>query len=168
MNLIDSQTAARLRPIGLTPAMRLHLEAQEPVPEAPFLCRVTAVQRDALTLHDGEAEHPARALPLSQLARRQHDGREKATRAVVVSNVDTALLVMGLDQDFNLRRLERYLALVRLSRLDAVVVLTKADLCEPRFAERRRRTPARSAPATAAGATPPPPAACTACPAAPA
>ena len=30
----------------------------------------------------------------------------------VVSNVDTALLVMGLDDDFNPRRLERYLALV--------------------------------------------------------
>ena len=46
--------------------------------------------------------------PLNQLARRLHDGRDKVTRVVIVSNVDTALLVMGLDHDFSLRRLERY------------------------------------------------------------
>jgi ribosome biogenesis GTPase / thiamine phosphate phosphatase len=173
--IIDEQAAARLQAIGLTAAMRTHIESLDPQPEAPFLRRVTEVQRDALTLHDGLDEHPARALPsllaampahdglavgdwvlasrnrlgewwvharvppLAQLARRQHDGRDKVTRAVIVSNVDTALLVMGLDQDFNLRRLERYLALVRLSRVNAVVVLTKADLCDPVYAERRLR-----------------------------
>jgi ribosome biogenesis GTPase len=67
--------------------------------------------------------------PLTQLARRLHDGRDKVTRAVIVANVDTALLVMGLDHDFNIPRLERYLALVRLADVDPVVVLTKADLC---------------------------------------
>lgn len=62
--------------------------------------------------------------PLSHLARRDADGR----RHPVVSNVDTALLVMGLDADFNLRRLERYLMLVHGSGMLGVVVLTKADL----------------------------------------
>jgi ribosome biogenesis GTPase len=38
------------------------------------------------------------------------------------------LLVMGLDHDFNLRRLERYVALVRMAGVAALVVLTKADL----------------------------------------
>jgi ribosome biogenesis GTPase len=72
--------------------------------------------------------HERRA-PLTQLVRRLHDGRDKVTRVVLASNVDTALLVMGLDCDFSLRRLERYLALARLSRVGALVVLTKADLC---------------------------------------
>jgi ribosome biogenesis GTPase / thiamine phosphate phosphatase len=67
--------------------------------------------------------------PLNQLARRLQDGREKATRAVIVSNVDTACLTMGLDLDFNLRRLQRYLALAQVCRVPALVVLTKADLC---------------------------------------
>jgi ribosome biogenesis GTPase / thiamine phosphate phosphatase len=67
--------------------------------------------------------------PSTQLARRLSDGRDKVTRAVIVSNVDTALLAMGLDGDYNLRRLERYVALVRLAGIGAVVVLTKADLC---------------------------------------
>ncbi|MCA3219946.1 MAG: GTPase RsgA [Burkholderiales bacterium] len=71
----------------------------------------------------------ARLQPSTQVARRQHDDRDKVVRQVIVSNVDTALLVMGLDHDFNLRRLERYLAAVQLTAIDAVVVLTKADLC---------------------------------------
>lgn len=66
--------------------------------------------------------------PLNQLARRLHDGRDKVERVVIVSNVDTALLVMGLDHDFNLRRLERYVALARMAGVGAVVVLTKKDL----------------------------------------
>src|SRR5205823_10309206 len=47
------------------------------------------------------------------------------------SNVDTALLVMGLDDDYNLRRLERYLALVQGSGVQPVVVLTKVDIAAP-------------------------------------
>ena len=70
-----------------------------------------------------------RVPPRNQLARRLHDGRDKVTRAVIVSNVDTALLVMGLDHDFSLRRLERYVALVQMAGVTPVVVLTKADLC---------------------------------------
>ena len=61
---------------------------------------------------------------LSHIARRDAVGRRHA----VVSNVDTALLVMGLDDDFNPRRLERYLALVQGSGVAPVVVLTKRDV----------------------------------------
>jgi ribosome biogenesis GTPase len=66
----------------------------------------------------------ARAQPLAQIVRRDGDG----SRHTVVSNVDTALLVMGLDLDFNLQRLERYLALVVGSGVQPVVILTKADI----------------------------------------
>ena len=55
------------------------------------------------------------------------DDGDGLRRLLIVSNVDTALLVMGLDHDFNLRRLERYLALVRVAGVGALVVLTKAD-----------------------------------------
>lgn len=73
----------------------------------------------------------ARVPPANQIARRLHDGRDKVTRAVLVSNVDTALLVMGLDHDFQPRRLERYLVFTRLAGVAPVVVLTKADLVDP-------------------------------------
>ena len=67
-----------------------------------------------------------RVPPLNQIVRRDADG----SRHTVVSNVDTALLIMGLDLDFNLQRLERYLALVGSSGVLPVVVLTKADMAE--------------------------------------
>lgn len=82
----------------------------------------------------------ARMPPVTALARRDGDGH----RHVVVSNVDTALLVMGLDGDFNARRLERFLAIVQGSGVWPVVVLSKADLCadvERAVAQLRERLP---------------------------
>lgn len=49
---------------------------------------------------------------------------------VVAANVDTVLLVAGLDHDFNLRRIERYVTLAWSSGADPVIVLNKADLCD--------------------------------------
>lgn len=48
---------------------------------------------------------------------------------VVAANVDTVFLVQGLDHDFNLRRLERYLVAAFESNAAPVVILSKADLC---------------------------------------
>lgn len=49
---------------------------------------------------------------------------------VIAANVDTAFIVSGLDRDFNLRRIERYLTLVYNSGTNPAVVLNKADLCD--------------------------------------
>lgn len=49
---------------------------------------------------------------------------------VLGANIDVVLLVAGLDRDFSLRRLERYLATVWNSGAQPVVVLSKADLCD--------------------------------------
>lgn len=52
---------------------------------------------------------------------------ERYQRQLIATNVDTVMVLMGLDGDFNPRRLERYLALVQASGAHCVVVLTKAD-----------------------------------------
>ena len=49
---------------------------------------------------------------------------------VIAANVDIAFVVMALDGDFNVRRLERYLAQCWQSGAKSVVVLNKADDCE--------------------------------------
>ncbi|WGF36732.1 ribosome small subunit-dependent GTPase A [Lysinibacillus capsici] len=49
---------------------------------------------------------------------------------IVASNVDIVLLVMSLNEDFNIRRLERYLVAAWDSGAKPIIVLTKADLCE--------------------------------------
>jgi ribosome biogenesis GTPase len=49
---------------------------------------------------------------------------------VLVANVDYLFIASALDQDFNLRRAERYLTLAWESGATPVVVLTKSDLCK--------------------------------------
>lgn len=53
-----------------------------------------------------------------------------AEEHVLAANVDTVLLVSGLDGDFNPRRLERYLTAAWDSGADPVLVLTKLDLLD--------------------------------------
>jgi ribosome biogenesis GTPase / thiamine phosphate phosphatase len=48
---------------------------------------------------------------------------------VIAANVDTAFVVMALDGDFNVRRLERYLAQCWESGAKSIIVLNKADDC---------------------------------------
>ena len=52
-----------------------------------------------------------------------------STEQVLAANVDTAFLLAGLDDDFSLRRLERYITSAWESGAAPVIVLTKADLC---------------------------------------
>lgn len=89
----------------------------------------------------GQAWVVDRVEPVTQIARRANDGR----RQPLASNVDAALLVMGLDADFNARRMERYIAMVRACDVAPVVVLTKLDIApdaQARVAEMYRRLPA--------------------------
>ncbi|MDQ6781513.1 MAG: ribosome small subunit-dependent GTPase A [Candidatus Eremiobacteraeota bacterium] len=54
----------------------------------------------------------------------------KATVGQIIgANVDTMFLVSALDEEFNLRRIERYVALARDSATRPVIVLNKADVC---------------------------------------
>jgi ribosome biogenesis GTPase / thiamine phosphate phosphatase len=179
-----------LRLIGLNHAISSQLHVLDNPAPGTRLMRVTEVHRDAVVLHDGQAQHRARLLarllhaldtedttlatgdwvlahadehgelwighrlaPVTEIARRANDGRRQA----LASNVDTALLVMGLDLDFNLRRMERYIALVQAAGVAAVAVLTKHDIgddVEERMAQLRKRLPA-SVPALAVNALDP-------------
>jgi ribosome biogenesis GTPase / thiamine phosphate phosphatase len=49
-------------------------------------------------------------------------------KQVLVANVDYAFIVQGLDQDFNLMRLQRYLHQVYENNINPIVILNKADL----------------------------------------
>jgi ribosome biogenesis GTPase len=62
--------------------------------------------------------------------RRKTKGQERAEQQVIAANVDLVFIVSGLDRDFNIRRIERYLTLVSSSGADAVVLLNKTDLCD--------------------------------------
>ncbi|MTI80851.1 MAG: ribosome small subunit-dependent GTPase A [Firmicutes bacterium] len=51
-------------------------------------------------------------------------------RQIVAANIDIVFICMSLNNNFNLRRLERYLSIAWDSMATPVVVLTKSDLCD--------------------------------------
>ena len=66
-------------------------------------------------------------------ARRTKFSRKVALNAaeeqVLAANVDAVFIVMSLNEDFSLRRLERYITMAWESGAQPVIVLTKTDLC---------------------------------------
>lgn len=70
-----------------------------------------------------------RVLPRMSQFSRQSAG-DKTEEQVVAANIDYVFLVMALNNDFNIRRLERYLLVAYESGANPVIVLTKKDLCD--------------------------------------
>ena len=58
----------------------------------------------------------------------------RTVEQILVANVDVAFVVMSLNADFNLRRLERYIGAIWQGGAQPVVLLSKADLCTDREA----------------------------------
>jgi ribosome biogenesis GTPase len=54
---------------------------------------------------------------------------QASNEQIIAANIDTVFIVTGLDQNFSLRRIERYLALAWESKAVPVVILNKSDLC---------------------------------------
>lgn len=92
---------------------------------------------DWVLIEGGEPDpdHPERRTPkpkvVALLPRRSAIKRgaagEHYKQQLIAANIDTVFVVCGLDADFNPRRIERYLLLVRGGGAEPVVVLTKAD-----------------------------------------
>ncbi len=80
-------------------------------------------------LLDRESNQFVRLLDRQSVFSRKAAGA-KAYEQLISANVDTVFIVSSLNLDFNLSRIERYLALAKEAQVEAVIVLTKADLCE--------------------------------------
>lgn len=61
---------------------------------------------------------------------RKSAGTEISAQQIVAANIDIIFICMSLNEDFSLRRLERYMTAAWDSMAIPVVVLTKADLCD--------------------------------------
>lgn len=79
---------------------------------------------------DGQILH---TVPRSSFFARRASGTAVREQAIA-ANFDYVLILQSMNQNFNLRRLERYLALAWQSGAIPVIVLTKADLAEDRAA----------------------------------
>jgi ribosome biogenesis GTPase len=82
---------------------------------------------------EGDGTAVVQAVLPRRTAFRRSAGEERAagritSDQVLAANVDVAFVVVGMDGDFNLRRLERYLAVAWSGGTTPVILLNKADL----------------------------------------
>jgi ribosome biogenesis GTPase len=152
-----------LQDFGWSAHFQAQLSDEEVAGAAP--ARVVAVYRDALEvlgpafegrvvppggddesatvgdwlLIDAASRRVQRVLERRSVFKRKAAGTGRRVQ-LIAANVDTLLLVTSANQDFNARRLERYLALAFEAEVTPVVVITKADLADAApYVEKARR-----------------------------
>ena len=146
---LESSSSERLFPARVVSMSRgvYHLATAEGEVDAPLLKRVRRAASGSPVVGDWvvvETASAAGADPriVHVLERRSRLSRKAAgartEEQVVAANLDAVFLVMGLDGDFNLRRLERFVAMATESGAVPVVVLTKADLAADAEAMRQQ------------------------------
>ncbi len=140
---LDDVARATCIPVRVTAVHRNALEVLGPDHEgriAPFAARAgndegksedgetVATIGDWLLL-DRDTLRPRSMLRRRSLFKRRAAGTTVGTQ-LIAANVDTLFIVSSCNQDFNVARLERYLALAREAAVTPLVVLTKADLTQ--------------------------------------
>jgi ribosome biogenesis GTPase len=121
--------------------------------EFNYIYRVFAASGEVQVQHSGKLRHEAQTLSAvgDWVAVRPSPGEDTGTieailprrskfsrkvagelteEQIVAANIDTVFLVMGLDGDYNPRRLERYLILAYESGASPVVILNKSDVAD--------------------------------------
>ncbi len=66
-------------------------------------------------------------IPRRTILKRKKPGKKIAYQ-LIAANVDIALIIQSLDQDFSLRRLERYITIVKEGNIQPIILLSKSDL----------------------------------------
>ncbi len=88
---------------------------------------------DYVTIQIYDVNSPAiihHILPRSTVLSRKTSGKEMEEQ-IIATNMDIVFIVQGLDQNFNLRRLERFLVVASQSGATPVILLSKCDLLSP-------------------------------------
>ena len=78
-------------------------------------------------LLDRARPRASRVLSRKSLVKRRAPGTDRQVQ-LIAANIDTVFVVTSCNQDFNIARLERYVALAFEAEIEPVIVLTKADL----------------------------------------
>jgi ribosome biogenesis GTPase len=148
----DEQVSEHLRPLGWQSFFQNQVREGE---RSLLPMRIDAVHRARLTALSGQGQVPvalpphsdtaeyavgdwilvqpltlmlSRRLDRKTLLKRPGDGQRPTQ--LVAANVDTLFIVGSCNSDFNLARLERYLAFSNDAGTEPVIVLTKADIAE--------------------------------------
>ncbi len=150
----DSTAPARRKPtaleqLGWDPFFAQQIDAGALTATPPV--RVVAVHRNGLQLAgDGIDEtipsgsevavgdwllldrarpRSSQVLERKSMIKRRAPGRDRQTQ-LIAANIDTVFVVTSCNQDFNVARLERYIAMAFETTIEPVIVLTKTDLVD--------------------------------------
>ncbi|MEM8850912.1 MAG: ribosome small subunit-dependent GTPase A, partial [Pseudomonadota bacterium] len=138
-----------LTALGWQPFFAQQTSVEEMAETPP--CRVIAVHRNGLQVRGAEIETvvptgpdatvgdwllydmarpgDSRVLARKSLIARRAPGQDRR-RQMIAANLETAFVTSSCNADFNVARLERYIALALEADVAPVIVLTKADLAE--------------------------------------
>jgi ribosome biogenesis GTPase len=83
---------------------------------------------DWILLNEGHTK-PERILERQSLIKRRGAGHDRHIQ-MIAANLSTAFIVSSCNRDFNVARIERYIALAFEADVEPVIVLTKTDLCD--------------------------------------
>lgn len=131
----NSIRSARSRVIGVA-RDRYHVDAGH----GPMTATLTGHFRyehhddaDYPTVGDWVLLHESEQVISQRLERRNLISRRAAGSQdvqAIAANIDLLIIVAGLDEEFNLHRIERYLVVAAQAGVTPMVILTKADLCD--------------------------------------
>jgi ribosome biogenesis GTPase len=80
-------------------------------------------------LIDAERPNAPTLLERKSLIKRRAPGHDRKVQ-LIAANIDTVFIVSSCNPDFNIARLERYIALALEADVTPVILLTKADMCD--------------------------------------
>ena len=115
------ETAAGERAGVLAGRLRHHAEGRLDLPAVGDFV--------ALRLPDGDGSAVVDAVLPRRTALVRRAAGDRPDDQIIAANIDVVFVMTALDHDFNVRRVERYLAAVWESGATPVVLLNKADLC---------------------------------------
>ena len=104
------------------------LRTEQDTVNVPIKSSLPAMTIGDWLLLDSEQQF-VRLLDRKSLFKRKSAG-SKLGEQLIVANVDKVFIVCSLNHDFNLNRIERYLALAHEAEVEPIVALTKKDLCD--------------------------------------
>ncbi|MDH3626495.1 MAG: ribosome small subunit-dependent GTPase A [Acidobacteriota bacterium] len=117
---VSAHHSSEVLMLGEAGEFRLHVQLAESAG--------SIVVGDWLVLDAGDHRASQRLERLTLLTRKA--AGEEVKSQDIAANLDTIFIVSSCNEEFNLSRIERYLALAMQAGVDPVVVLTKADLCD--------------------------------------
>ena len=123
----DADTLVATPPVRVTSVHRSGLQVQGVGVSAVLPPRKDVTVGDWF-LYDAESLSDSRLLDRKSLIKRRSPGKDRFEQ-LIAANIDTAFIVTSCNDDFNIARLERYVALAFDAEVTPVILLTKPDLC---------------------------------------